>query len=490
MFVSCLRLSPRLSKISGADLDWANLATLPTNFHYVPTAVAQAVLRRAREVFRKPSDYLWQYEKLTLPTQRWMREILSITLEASLLKDEQRSIKCKVVVEPTASNLRNLADRSEGSVLLLDSRDRFSSDALSRIAPAVDRRRGAVVVTGPTKSEPSGRLAGMIFSERRGAQRSFYFHMMYLNARLSITILGPGRLSIQIGDTVVCRMRGRQVENAPADLLSCPHIRDYFNASARRIAERRRFRFSIFDRYAIPSRTKNIGSPSEDETMICQERMMLVVRAIVNGIANQRHGGIVVFGPKEELERRAKCKPPQLAIKYPWRKTTTDMRLRELLRGLLSVANDLGAAQLDLSKPIDPNESEGAGEAYKTSLARISNIESELSSVAEQVAMYSAVDGAVVITDELEVLGFGAIIQNFQSEPETAYRVRSVDGDLKGLEQVNVAGRGTRHRSAVRICHNCPELMAIVVSQDGDVRYIRQIEGQTVFWEQSDDAMS
>ncbi len=43
---------------------------------------------------------------------------------------------------------------------------------------------------------------------------------------------------------------------------------------------------------------------------------------------------------------------------------------------------------------------------------------------------------------------------------------------------------GTRHRAAYRLCQAEAGCQAIVVSQDGGIRLVRQRMGQVVFWNQ------
>ena len=43
---------------------------------------------------------------------------------------------------------------------------------------------------------------------------------------------------------------------------------------------------------------------------------------------------------------------------------------------------------------------------------------------------------------------------------------------------------GTRHRAAYRICAAIPGSLAIVVSQDGSVRFVRELDGRVAYWDQ------
>ncbi|MDR3404540.1 MAG: hypothetical protein P4L99_18710, partial [Chthoniobacter sp.] len=46
------------------------------------------------------------------------------------------------------------------------------------------------------------------------------------------------------------------------------------------------------------------------------------------------------------------------------------------------------------------------------------------------------------------------------------------------------SGVGTRYRSVYRLCNALPAASAIVVSQDGGMRIVRQVDGKVTYWEQ------
>ena len=56
--------------------------------------------------------------------------------------------------------------------------------------------------------------------------------------------------------------------------------------------------------------------------------------------------------------------------------------------------------------------------------------------------------------------------------------------DLEGERRVgeSIDGVGTRHRSAYRLCKALPGVVAVVVSQDGNVRFVRRADGDLTYW--------
>ncbi len=94
------------------------------------------------------------------------------------------------------------------------------------------------------------------------------------------------------------------------------------------------------------------------------------------------------------------------------------------------------------------------------------------------------VDGAVVFGPEFDLRAFGVRLKRDSSGPTIEACINPITGqpdpDIpRLLEQT-----GERHNSAAGICHKCPGTMAIVVSQDGDVRVFLNHLGKLALYEQ------
>ena len=95
------------------------------------------------------------------------------------------------------------------------------------------------------------------------------------------------------------------------------------------------------------------------------------------------------------------------------------------------------------------------------------NANHTLESGLNNISRLTQVDGALVITDRLRVLGFGAEV----TAPA------EVDTVADGMTRVSIDDYGTRHRSAFRLCKVCPSTIAFVCSQDGEVKCVRNLGG-------------
>jgi hypothetical protein len=95
------------------------------------------------------------------------------------------------------------------------------------------------------------------------------------------------------------------------------------------------------------------------------------------------------------------------------------------------------------------------------------------------LARLTQVDGAVVITERLDLLGFGAVIKDSPtSRPTARYCVGELGEESIPLDPESF---GTRHRSAINLCGqtNC---LAFVLSQDGGVKAMIRRDDDVLLW--------
>ena len=93
-----------------------------------------------------------------------------------------------------------------------------------------------------------------------------------------------------------------------------------------------------------------------------------------------------------------------------------------------------------------------------------------------------AVDGALALDKQFGLLGFGVEIA--APAPATPFVYHALDAEGTQLQPEAADSGGTRHRAAYRLCQAEAGCQAIVVSQDGGIRLVRQHAGQVLFWNQ------
>lgn len=123
----------------------------------------------------------------------------------------------------------------------------------------------------------------------------------------------------------------------------------------------------------------------------------------------------------------------------------------------------------------------GWSEYQESNDEKIAALEEAILEVAHLVATLARTDGAVVMTKRYEILGFGGEISGQLPGVETVWKALNVEGTLVEEEPTEIVG--TRHRSAYRMCNELPDVLAVVVSQDGGVRFVRRQGDSVTYWD-------
>jgi DNA integrity scanning protein DisA with diadenylate cyclase activity len=81
-----------------------------------------------------------------------------------------------------------------------------------------------------------------------------------------------------------------------------------------------------------------------------------------------------------------------------------------------------------------------------------------------------------------DILGFGGMISGRRPSVKTV--ARALDLEATATMEEGTESVGARHRSAYRLAAALPDAVIIVISQDGNVRFVAQRAGRVTYWEQ------
>ena len=197
-----------------------------------------------------------------------------------------------------------------------------------------------------------------------------------------------------------------------------------------------------------------------------------VLRRILATIRAAQHGGTLIVVPAATRGRTA-LDGRYMRVKYGFIDEEPRRRILTLMVDIMNeLARDEGA------------DGTAVGwDTYEASRAQqLVEMDEALFEVAHLVADLTRVDGTVLMTDCLEILGFGVEIAGELPEVLRVARAHDLEGTER--EWVRTDRVGTRHRSAYRLCQAVHDALALVVSQDGGLRFIRWHDDGVTYWEQ------
>jgi hypothetical protein len=197
------------------------------------------------------------------------------------------------------------------------------------------------------------------------------------------------------------------------------------------------------------------------------------VKRIISVIRGSGHGGTLVVLPTGQTEQ-VLAGLDHIFLKYamlPEPQSRFIVLNAEVLNALAEVhASPDGAAR-----------SVGLMEYRTTDCPAIVALDEAVFELSYLMASLTAVDGAVVLSSRMDILGFGGEISG--DLPGVLKVARALDVEAAEVEIESTESVGTRHRSVYRLCNAFRDAFAIVVSQDGEVRFVMWKDDMVTYWE-------
>jgi len=216
---------------------------------------------------------------------------------------------------------------------------------------------------------------------------------------------------------------------------------------------------AIADRFTVP----NWETPRDYENFWFIAHWN-VFAAIVNSISLSGHGGtLIISNPNSSISS------PSLRIKYGGQFDALRTAFIEFINRRNKTA--------DMYEESEQNDKKIAESIFKEELA-LSTATEQMIEAVRFVANFASCDGAIVISPDLRVWGFGAEIR---AEMETDVNVLNVVSEMpQKYEQCDIEQFGMRHRSAIKLASRDEGALVLAISQDGPISAIWR-RNSTVF---------
>lgn len=384
----------------------------------------------------------WPTHGLPLPELAVLTSFISGAYQASLLREEDRPVQCHLLLRPAADQLPPLPEAAAAYQFLAFSTPRpYVAQELRRLSPTTQRPGTLLAV----EAAPTGDLLiqGLGFATRPWDYVDAPHDTAALPPLLFMQVTGPGRLAFFCGSQPVLVWQQGQVGDHGGREFPAGWLRGFAEEPASGPAPG-----PVSADWGL---ARHLGSYS-------LHRCLARVRA-------QGHGGMLV--PRADAPRLV-GPAGLLRPKYSVQHNDFGVRYWQLLIRLQARSTALG---------ID------SWAAYRLSQdGELQQLHAELAQFADLLADLMAVDGALALDKQFGLLGFGVEIA--VPAPATPVVYRALDTEGTQLQAEAADSGGTRHRAAYRLSQAEAGCQAIVVSQDGGIRLVRQQAGQVIFWNQ------
>lgn len=422
--------------------------------HAYPSDLATLVLRRWDDAVAAG------WCDLTRPDAASLAAVLSTCYQATLLREEGRPVTFRLALsDPDAFEAAG-GPPSGFHRLVFVRRLPLDAHELRRLSPAAVFSRSLIGATLTASEQPA--VWGLIHSGPQWLQslRGGRARHQTVPEVLMIAATGPGRLLVSIGSRTLAELKSGTVSSMEMDLFESHWMQD-------RLAEMTSVNLDVLSGHGQPADDGPPGIDAPFATVLVGHvlrRMLATVRAA-------EHGGTVILIPRHRASVLL-ADGRYMRVKYAFDDEEPRRRIATLV----------GAMMHEMARHVSKGATIGWDSYQSSAAAQVAEIDESLFEVAQLLADLTRVDGTVLMTDSLEVLGFGVEIAGELPEVAQVARARDLDGNDR--EWVRTDRVGTRHRSAYRLCQALHDALALVVSQDGGLRFIRWHGDAVTYWEQ------
>jgi DNA integrity scanning protein DisA with diadenylate cyclase activity len=393
-----------------------------------------------------------------------LEHLISVCYQASLLREEGRPVRFRVIFLPPDRFPPDLGPPVGLHRLLFRDKLPFTERELRKLSPSVDFYGSLIGLWHDGKNGLS--IWGIVHSGPRWTQSLYGGGKEFqpLPDSLVINVTNPGRITVCNGSIEIATLNSGEIVSSSMAVFDSMWVRSVFVSFAdEELALHREARKKAEKSWAAID-------PEFFGTIKKQAFMRIIGR-----VRSNRHGGTLILIP-DELKEKFLSENPYIKLKYRFLDEEPRRRFRTLI---VKMADALAEFY---GSPENPGKEVGWVQYLTSKNQTLSRLDESVFEWAHLVAGITQVDGAVVITQRLELIGFGAEISGKLERVDKVAQALDPEGFEIREEQTGCVG--TRHHSAYSLCNVLHDVAAVVVSQDGTAQLVKWNDGIVTVWEQ------
>ena len=424
--------------------------------------------------FLKKIKISWEKSKYSdvdqvprLPEDRIIKKLFDVCYHASFKTEESRRIKFQVAFcEKTI-----ITDQYEEDIpskihsIEFKKPREFNVKELLRLAPATDPSSVIIGVNFDPVKNDELIIWGLIHvgSSWSKLLRDESLYGIPPPNVLTITSNELGELSVSRRGIIILDLKNGKVFT-PIDILIQPGpIMDFFESGKCQIYQ------EICERLKVKQYSRKVS-----ERIFPIEMYTRYLEDILFNIQRQGHGGTLIIIP-DSVKINSPILKNQLSIKYPCSHSEGWDSLLEYL--------ELSYLKANIGKAILRPKGRNLKKLYSVNEELNDHLilwHSVMKDSTKFLSSLAGVDGAIVITDSLKLIGFGVEIKSKASKLQTVHVAKDSSGKTK--DEISIEDYGTRNRSAFRFCNNNENSVIFVISQDGGITAVKQNGSKLITW--------
>ncbi|ADW16882.1 hypothetical protein Despr_0707 [Desulfobulbus propionicus DSM 2032] len=398
-----------------------------------------------------------------LPGKAALEQLISTCYQVSMMREEDRPVTLRLILAAPDLFPSDQGPPKGFHRLLFAPARPFNEYELRRLSPAVDFERSLVAIE--PHPDKGFQIWGLVNSGIRWLQqeRGGNKKTNQLPDTFVVHVTGPGMLTICRGLKIIATLNGGRLLDSTANAFQSKWINKLFAPARENLLEMHEvFRASVL--YPV--------AKIQDEFI--ESLQFQLLKRVISVTRMNRHGGtFIIFANDNPPELSGDN--PFILMKYRFHNDEAIRRQQQLMIRTIRLAT---TALGDINDPDKIVTWKDYVDLRHESA--VYDLEEALYEHAQFVASLASVDGAVV-TCSRGPLGFGAMIVGSLDKLTEVAIASDVEGKILTLAKIE--GYGSRHRSVYHLCNALHDVMAIVVSQDGNVQLAKWRNGIVTCWD-------
>jgi hypothetical protein len=391
------------------------------------------------------------------PTPDQLKEVCDVLYAASLLKEEGRAVRARLILAPPEAFTAAEGPPDGTHAVRFTASHPLSSNEIKRLSPAASFFHSAVAVW-PDRDKGL-RIWGILNTGPRwlnlvaGGRKPLGHEIPYP----IIHVRDPGWLLFYDGYNLIAEWRGREFYGPRLDVFQSQLLNDRYATH----------RLQLIESMAEGCLPGTLST--EAYAGLAHQISLQFVKRIINLVRTSGHGGSMVVVPSTEGGMTAATS--WIDCKYTAAPDVAGLRFRNLLQSIIRRVGMLCSENAT---------AEDAWHIFRhNSDPELDRLEEAFFELARLFSDLMQVDGALVVDHRLSLIGFGGEIRVDRNVLQVG---QAHDLEGKYVTPWNVQGDGTRHRSVYRLCSVEPLVIGFVISQDSQVRMIANVDDSVIFW--------
>ena len=399
-----------------------------------------------------------------LPELAVLEDLVSTCYQVSLMKEEARGLRFRVMLcEPEVFLAEGFRKYRELFILPFSEGRPYNVYEVIKLGPAPDFNNSLIGIR--LDRQEGLQIWGVIHSGSR------WTHAIHggskqptpLPPALALHVTGPGRLTVCRGLEILAQLAGGNIISPSANVFKSHWMNDRFSRVQMQLA------------------AMHENDPSHDRNRWARIDPAFVTtlyleffKHLISTVRRSGHGGTIISLPAG-MEDMIFHRNPYISLKYRFGADGPRSQLKNLVQEIMQIV------AVSCGKRHGPAYVAGWKDYVQLQKEELIQLDELIFKFARFAARLTGVDGAVVTTEEPELVGFGGIIQGSFEMGDTVARALDPEGKRRRTEKIE--GVGTRHRSLYALCERLHNALGIVVSQDAEVQVVTWKGDMVTCWD-------